>query len=450
MEREQENDYTDRLSSLPDSLLCHILSFLPTKTSVSTISLVSHRYLHLWKNLQVFDFYNDYCPGVDGESEHFKHFALFVNAVLALRHSRHIRKMHLSCGDSILEDFNLISVNTWVDAAAGSHLEELHLALFSSQGLGFYLPISILSCTNLLSLSLCGQIFLELEQSSTIHLPSLKTLQLDISYVNANSVDILLSGCPILETLDLSFSPESLAKLHVPSSLKSLKVIVENDIGACLEIDAPGLKYLTLTKITFGDVAAIGNLHNVEEACLDVFSTPENEYVDPLLTLLQALSGIKHLVLCCSTAKRLLGAQSIINFSNIRFPEFCHLLHLELILPAFDPFLYNVLQKCPMLQTFIIQNDQDKSPHEYGLAVNLESVPKCLVSCLTFIHFKGYVGYWEEQEFIKYVLQNGLVLKTMLISGVLLDQMMKWEKYRFLKRFSDLPKGSAVCKVKFD
>lgn len=144
---------------------------------------------------------------------------------------------------------------------------------------------------------------MELAQSLAISLPSLKTLKLDIGNVDVNSVDILLSGCPILETLELAFSPISLAKLRVPSTLKSLKLTVENDIGACLEIDAPDLKYLSLTRITFANDAAVGNLHNVKEAYLDVFSTPENESVDPLHILLQALTGIKRLVLRCYTAK---------------------------------------------------------------------------------------------------------------------------------------------------
>lgn len=128
-------------------------------------------------------------------------------------------------------------------------------------------------------------------------------MKLDIGNVDVNSVDILLSGCPILETLELSFSPISLAKLRVPSTLKSLKLTVENDIGACVEIDAPNLKYLSLTRITFANDTAVGDLHNVKEAYLDVFYAPENESVDPLLILLQALTGIKRLVLRCYTAK---------------------------------------------------------------------------------------------------------------------------------------------------
>ncbi|GAU47090.1 hypothetical protein TSUD_369230 [Trifolium subterraneum] len=363
----------DRLSTLPDSLIHHILSFLPTKTTVSTITLLSHRYLRLWKNLQAFNFYY---PFADVNSEQFKLFAVFVNTVLTLRHSRDIRKMRLCCGYSqpqhedpgaYLYDswvrcgdrFTVLSVDSWIRIAVGPYLEDLHLALFSCTDHGFRLPLSVLSCPNLHTVSLCGDIVVELEQSSAICLPSLKILQLDIGDVNVNYVGILLSGCPILETLELSFSPTSLGKLCVPSSLKSLKFTVENDIGACLEIDAPGLRCLSLTKITFDDAAAVGNLHNVKEAYLDIFSTPENESVDPLLIVLQALSGIKHLVLHCSIAKkRLLGGQPIIDFSKIQFPEFYHLRHLELILPTFDTFLYDVLQKCPMLQALIIQNNK--------------------------------------------------------------------------------------------
>lgn len=463
----EDEDKIDRLSPLPDTLLCHILSFLPTKTFVSTMTLVSRRYRHLWKHLQSFNFYYDYNPILGANSENFKRFAIFVNAVLTQRHSIDVRKMRLSCGyfksqpedphaylyDSWVRSvarFTEMSVDAWIRIAAGPLLEEMNLALFTSEDHGFRLPLTVLSCPKLLSISLCGDIVVELAQSSAISLPSLKTMKLDIGNVDVNSVDILLSGCPILETLELSFSPISLAKLRVPSTLKSLKLTVENDIGACVEIDAPNLKYLSLTRITFANDTAVGDLHNVKEAYLDVFYAPENESVDPLLILLQALTGIKRLVLRCYTAKRLVDGQPIINFSNIHFPEFHHLLHLELILPTFDTFLYGVLQKCPMLQALIIQNDKDTSPNESGLAVKPNTVPNCLVSHLSNMHIKGYQGDSSEMEFASYVLQNGLVLKKMIISGVFLDQKKKWEKYRCVSKFSNMPRGSAVCQVTFD
>jgi hypothetical protein len=122
-----------------------------------------------------------------------------------------------------------------------------------------------------------------------------------MDHLDLNSVNKLLSGCPILENLELSFYPEILAKLQVPSSLKRLKVKVQNEVGTCLEIDTPGLKYLSLTNVILGDV--VGNLHNVEEAYLDVFSTPESKSVERLYILLRALSGIRRLELPDSTTK---------------------------------------------------------------------------------------------------------------------------------------------------
>lgn len=55
---------TDRLSGLSDKILCHILSFLPSKYTVGT-SILSTRWRYLWTSAPVLDFddslrlYND-------------------------------------------------------------------------------------------------------------------------------------------------------------------------------------------------------------------------------------------------------------------------------------------------------------------------------------------------------------------------------------------------------
>jgi len=50
----------DRVSSLPDSIICHILSFLPTKDTVATI-ILSKRWKPLWLSVVTLDFI-DYTP----------------------------------------------------------------------------------------------------------------------------------------------------------------------------------------------------------------------------------------------------------------------------------------------------------------------------------------------------------------------------------------------------
>lgn len=140
-------NHTDRISGLPDSILCQILSFLPTKICVQ-MSLLSRRWRHVWENIQVLDFHDD----VYNEFESFKRFSIFVNGVLARRRSRDIQKMDLSCGYSHEDMFYVNSVTTWVCAAIGPKLEEFCLNLNSGDGQSFVMPSTLFNCTNLHSI----------------------------------------------------------------------------------------------------------------------------------------------------------------------------------------------------------------------------------------------------------------------------------------------------------
>jgi hypothetical protein len=79
------------------------------------------------------------------------------------------------------------------------------------------------------------------------------------------------------------------------------------------------------------------------------------------------------------------------------------------------------------------------------LGTKPKSDAKCFVSHLTFIHFQGYRG--NQLEFTGYILQNGLVLKTMIIDDLFIDSLDQPEEW--LEKISDLPRGSAMCQVKF-
>lgn len=74
-------------------------------------------------------------------------------------------------------------------------------------------------------------------------------------------------------------------------------------------------------------------------------------------------------------------------------------------------------------------------------------VPNCLVSHLTSIHLKGFEGFLNEMEFTEYILLSGLVLKTMIITDITLDLS---NKHSILKKLSDMPRGSAMCQLRFD
>jgi hypothetical protein len=75
-------------------------------------------------------------------------------------------------------------------------------------------------------------------------------------------------------------------------------------------------------------------------------------------------------------------------------------------------------------------------------------VSECLKSHLTYIHIEGYQGLEDELTFVEYILRNGLVLKTML---VFVDISMDiTNKYRSIRRLTNVSKGSVNCQLKFD
>ncbi|KEH19421.1 putative F-box domain, FBD domain, leucine-rich repeat domain, L domain-containing protein [Medicago truncatula] len=456
MAEEEENnaDVIDRMSSLPDSLLCHILSFLPTKTSVMTTSLVSRRWRHLWEHLNVFVF-DDKSNCNCRNPKKFRKFAFFVSSVLSLRKSRHIRKFHLTCCTSDVYSFPGECVYMWVRAAIGPHLEDLSLNITNCHGDDMvYLPPSLLNCTNLVSLSLFGLIHLKF-QPSAIHFPSLKMLKVEFSILEHNidiedfgkhltdSILVFLSGCPVLETLDTYFSPYFLTRVPVPPSAKRLKLTDVKFSWTCLEIDSDGLgiEYGGCNiKPTFG---IIGNLQSMEEAYLDFFSLCESEFIDPMLKYLRDLDGDLHLLLRHSTSKKPLRSP-ILNY-----PEFCNLHHLKFIIPCFNTnLLLNVLEKCHMLKVLIIQSSKDELSPSRTWEPKSTSVPKCLESHLTYIHIEGYQGFEDELAFAEYILRNGIVLHTMLI---FFDTSMDLSnKNCSIKSLTDIPRGSVTCQLKFD
>jgi hypothetical protein len=74
------------------------------------------------------------------------------------------------------------------------------------------------------------------------------------------------------------------------------------------------------------------------------------------------------------------------------------------------------------------------------------SAPNCIVSHLTYIQFKGYQGFPDELSFAEYILQNGLVLKKMIITDISVDIL----KYNILRRLSNVPRASRLCQLTFE
>ena len=189
----------DIISTLPDSVLHYILSFLPTKQSAAT-SILSKKWNQLWLSVLTLDFDDQGFPD-------FSAFRHFVYSVMLMRDtSLPIRSFRLKCG--IVPGCDPYDINRFICAAVKRGIDDLTLDLSGTNG-DFQIrldPIisTVFNCRNLVVLKLKS---LRVYVCPQFDFPLLKTFHLDKVYFLAFSgshFNKLIEACPILEQLQVA------------------------------------------------------------------------------------------------------------------------------------------------------------------------------------------------------------------------------------------------------
>uniref|UniRef100_A0A2N9J710 F-box domain-containing protein n=1 Tax=Fagus sylvatica TaxID=28930 RepID=A0A2N9J710_FAGSY len=202
----------DRISDLPDSLLCLILSFLPTKEAIAT-SILSNRWKLLWTLVPKLDLDTETIdPSVT-----FEHI---VSKVLSLQQIASLRNFRLRFLFRSSSFVNHSYLHTWLLIAASRNVEELNLEIyFDWEALKWKpqkLPRSFLSCKSLVCVRF-GHI-------DPLSYRNLVQLEFKVNDCNWHVLQDLLQNAPNLEILDVTKDgrspPDDLDDLS--SHLKSL------------------------------------------------------------------------------------------------------------------------------------------------------------------------------------------------------------------------------------
>ncbi|XP_057444505.1 putative F-box/FBD/LRR-repeat protein At5g22670 [Lotus japonicus] len=150
----RESTMNDRISSLPEELLCQILSFLPTKNVVAT-SVLSKKWKLQWRSVPTLDFDELRELNYIGSKEDLDHF---FRCIYAFIHSRDHYKPILKFRLSFYYPFHdPASVTAQVNSVVQPGVEHLDISFPYFRIIGQPKPIippAIFTCKNLVVLKL--------------------------------------------------------------------------------------------------------------------------------------------------------------------------------------------------------------------------------------------------------------------------------------------------------
>ncbi|KAH7861041.1 hypothetical protein Vadar_020893 [Vaccinium darrowii] len=257
MKKKKNAMATATIDDLPEDLLLHIISFLPTLEAIRTC-LISHKWRNLWHSLSSFDFDFNLFPPSDSFPETRDLFADYVNQTLA-RRSPHSPLHYFGLRFYFTEEHHDNVVPSWINYAINHGAVELDLdfhgytdfsELDSDCCFYFLLEPLIQSQVTFLKLRSCD--FRFPNPKTTVPIVSLRSMVLANVLLMDSWVCGLISLCVNLESLVIEdcVGPEDLKICS--SKLKELSIWnFEDDPERVnsVEIRAPNLCSLGIVSL---------------------------------------------------------------------------------------------------------------------------------------------------------------------------------------------------------
>ncbi|CAH8267945.1 unnamed protein product [Arabidopsis lyrata] len=422
----------DRLSELPEALLLHILSSLPTETVIAT-TVLSKSWKSLWKML----------PKLKFDSRYHQTFSENVCRSLISHKAPVLDSLHLRVEDK----GDALEMGLWIGIAIARNVRKLTLKFVFQEESLVRIPSGWCSFNDTLEILKLKSCIL-LDFPSLVCLKSLRKLHLyHVKFKDEESVCNLLCGCSSLE--DLFVHRESCTDVEtftiaVPS-LQRLTIYDDycgEGVGGYV-INAPSLKYLNIGGFNGLEFCLIEKAPELVEGKISDIFEIANE------NILESLTSAKRLSINLSPLK-------------IKYPIgkiFYQLLSLELRTFSYEwwNLLSFMLDSSPKLQILKLID-----PYRFArddCPVGWEwSRPKYVPECLLF-HLETFVWTryeWQredEKDVATYILKNARQLKkaTFITKSIIPENLKKLEKrMEILNQLACEARASKSCRLVFE
>ncbi|KAG7544089.1 F-box-like domain superfamily [Arabidopsis thaliana x Arabidopsis arenosa] len=279
---------------------------------------------------------------------------------------------------------------------------------------------SLYSWKSLVTLKLQGEKIL-VNVPPTVCLPSLKTLQLlCVTYLNEESLGLLLSCCALLEDLSIERDCNDNVKalVVVVPSLQRLTLTIEQGCSADgYVIVTPSLKYFYLVDKRSESSCLIEHMHmpELEEADISLMEDIEKD----IEMLFKSITTVKRLSLNMSFN----GGKETVHRDGIVFSQ---LEDLKLYIRSdnWSKLLVHLLKHSPNLQILNLLLDDlfnggYRNYEPVGWSNNQSSVPECFLNSLETFKFNGYNSREaEDRDFLSFIFKHARCLKSTSIVHV--------------------------------
>ncbi|KAI3884001.1 hypothetical protein MKW92_002315, partial [Papaver armeniacum] len=281
----------DKISNLPDEVIHHILSFLPTKCAMSTC-ILSRKWKYIANSFPILDFRNWRADAIRNKELETRWFINFLDTIFYLHEKPNIQKFYLSW-DYLLDESQ---VYKWISIVIKRKVKELFLSgIFRTP---FIYPLSFFTCDSLKLLDLES---VTLKVPNTVFFPRVKLLRLtSINFVDGMSTNKLLSNCPILEELSLITCGglESEALCIANFALKYLHIAFCEFRESTVKICAPNLMTISYRGELPADFV-FDSFLSLVEADIHVYNLGAfSAKTFVLIKLFEALYNVKLLKIC--------------------------------------------------------------------------------------------------------------------------------------------------------
>ncbi|XP_074305295.1 putative FBD-associated F-box protein At5g56440 isoform X1 [Silene latifolia] len=430
----------DRISSLPDELIGHILSFLPTLSALQT-SLLSTRWKYLFTLTTSLSFDDQEYFDFHGIKTVNTAFEKFVSGVLTVHRVMSIQKFSLklkrTC-DYACSDFLL-----WINIAILKGVRHLNLYISYQQ---ISLPNCILCSQNLVALQINSVIHkVDLKVPMLVCLPSLRVCKLcKVTFLDAESIKRFFVGCPQLKELILLHC--QLAADHFQISALALEKLTVYLCRGHMEIDAPNLASLSYL-CTCSDVMTLLLKKSCSPSTVHVgfhsyeFHGPLSQHV---LNLIIGAQNARELILTLNAPKLL------IRLDDNQIPTYSKLESLHLDFCCKDTWKYVTfwLANSPQLETIVfnmglLHAATCGTEQEHKWRPSMELAP--FSSNVKIIEVHQFKGGKTELLLLNYLLENARALKRLILFKY--GSMTIEEELQVSKELLMLPKTSTHCTI---